>query len=83
MDLKTVLMEYYVVLCDWMKYYQPYKISEVSILTFLYRIFHAKMDKNTLTVSPVKLSSHNLQWEETAFFPIFLEISVPLTPPIF
>ena len=85
-------MEYYVVLCDWMKHYQPYKISKINILSFLdfelYEVFmqnsmNIMNKKNELTIFLVTFPSHSLQWEETASFLIFLNISVPLTPPKF
>ena len=84
-------MEYYVVLCDWMKHYQPYKISKINILSFLgfelYEVFMQKsiniMNKNELTIFLVTFPSHSLQWEETASFLIFFKISVPPTPPKF
>ena len=84
-------MEYYVVLCNWMKHYQPYKISKINILSFLgielHKVFMQKsidiINKNKLTIFQVTFPFHSLQWEETASFLTFLKTSVPPTPPKF
>ena len=84
-------MEHYVVLCDWMKHYQPYKVSKINILSFfsigLHKVFMQKsigiINKNKFTVFWVTFPFHSLQWEETASFLTFLKTSVPLTPPNF